>query len=345
MTKPTRIQPGSTVAVASPSSGAAAKFPHLYEAGVRVLESFLELQVVELPHTRADNATLHANPRLRADDLNQAFRDPKIAAIVTSAGGNDSVRVLPHIDTDAVLANPKPIIGLSDSTTFLAYFASLGMVTLYGPSLMVGLAQMPDLPVEFRQHVQEMLFQDTTGYEYEPYPAWSEGYPEWSDPANAGRVQPLRVNSDRWHWLQGNSAVTGRCWGGCIEVLEFLKGTRFWPGRELWSGAVLLFETSEEKPSVNQVKYMLRNYGMQGILGEAGAILFGRPRGYTPQQKAALESMILDVVAGEFGRWDMPIVTNLDFGHTDPQLIFPLGGEIEIDPTAKRIRLVQSALA
>jgi muramoyltetrapeptide carboxypeptidase LdcA involved in peptidoglycan recycling len=345
MTRPRRLSPGTTVGVLSPSSGGPATFPHIYEAGVEVLRSVFGLNVVELPHTRADNKVLYGHPQLRADDMNNAFSDPHIEGIFTSIGGDDSVRILPYVDTNTVLSNPKPIMGLSDSTTFLAYFASLGMTTLYGPSVMVGISQIHQLSPEFRTHLQSILFEDSTGYQYRPYPQWSEGYPDWKDPENTGKVLNQQENTEGWHWLQGDGVVQGPLWGGCVEVLEFLKGTRFWPESPFWDNMVLLLETSEEEPTVNQVKYMLRNYGMQGILQKASALLVGRPRGYSVEQKDRLDATVVRVVKEEFGRSDMPVVSNVDFGHTDPQLVFPLGGQIEIDCAKRTLKLPESALA
>lgn len=96
---------------------------------------------------------------------------------------------------------------------------------------------------------------------------------------------------------------------------------------------------------MSQVKYMVRNYGMQGVLDGAAAMLFGRARGYTAEEKGQLDSVLVRVVSEEFGRRDLPIISNVDFGHTDPQLIFPLGGQLEIDCTCRKIRLSESALA
>ena len=125
-------------------------------------------------------------------------------------------------------------------------------------------------------------------------------------------------------------------------MLEFLKGTRFWPTASHFDGAILFFETSEEKPTVNNVKYMLRNYGSMGVLDRIHGILFGRARSYTEEEKAQLDSVILQVVRDEFGRPDIPIVTNLDFGHTDPQWILPLGVQISVDSDRKLLELVES---
>jgi muramoyltetrapeptide carboxypeptidase len=52
----------------------------------------------------------------RVNDLNDAYRDPAVRAIVTTRGGAGAYRIADRIDFDAVLADPKPLIGFSDIT-------------------------------------------------------------------------------------------------------------------------------------------------------------------------------------------------------------------------------------
>ena len=111
MIKPKRLKTGSTVAIVSPSSGAAARAPHVLERGLNELRS-LGLQIREMPNTRADSETLYHNPRIRAEDINAAFADPEIDAVFASIGGDDSVRILPYLDIDLIMAHPKPIMGI-----------------------------------------------------------------------------------------------------------------------------------------------------------------------------------------------------------------------------------------
>lgn len=126
-----------------------------------------------------------------------------------------------------------------------------------------------------------------------------------------------------------------------MEVLELMKGTDFWPDKEFWRGKILFFETSELKPSVDQVRHMLRNYGVQGVFERISAMIFGRARDYSPTEKAALDDIIRDVVSREFGMASLPIVTGMDFGHTDPQMILPLGVSAELDSDGRVFRLVE----
>ncbi|MDC3957431.1 LD-carboxypeptidase [Polyangium jinanense] len=343
--RPRHLRPGDTVAVVSPSWGGPALFPHVFERGLAVLREDFGLRVREMPTARMTPAALQADPRARAADLHHAFADPEIAAIIASIGGEDSVRVLPYLDRELIRTNPKILMGFSDTTTLLTFANQLGLVTFHGPSVMAGFAQLRALPPACAAHLREMLFSAAPTYTYRPYGAYIEGYLAWNDPANTGLVEPLRDDPGGFRRLQGTSPAMGRLFGGCIEVLELMKGTSFWPEPAFWTGRILLFETSEEVPPPARVGYFLRNYGMQGIFDRVAGIVFGRARGYTPEQKRELEERIVSIVAGEFGRTDIPIVTNVDFGHTDPQLVMPLGVLAELDPAGPSLRLVEPACA
>ncbi len=341
--KPPRLKPGDTVAVLSPSGAAPHRFPRVYERGLRTLEERLGLQVKEYPTARADAETLAKHPEARAQDVNRAFADDGVQGIVASIGGDDSLRILPHLDPAAIRAHPKVLMGYSDTTTLLTWCNQLGLVTFHGPSVMAGFSQLDALPPRFRDHICEVLFEPRSRLEYRPYGRYSDGYPDWRSKENVGRVKPFREDGG-WHWLQGEGVVRGPLYGGNIEVLEWLKGTRFWPELEFWDGKVLFLETSEEVPSPLAVRRWLRNYALQGILDRIKALLFGRARGYSDEQKRELDEVLVSVIAGELGRPDLPIASNLDFGHTDPQLILPLGVEAEVDCAGKAFRLVEPAV-
>lgn len=333
-----KLEEGDTIAVVAPSSGAAAMFPHIYGSGIAALKE-LGFKVKEFPAAKKDNDFLYHNPEFRAKDINAAFADKEVKAVVTTIGGDDSVRILPFLDAEIMRRNPKPILGYSDATTLHAYANQLGLVTLYSPSILAGLSQWRSLGKEFQDHIRTLLLGNPPAYEYMPYSFYSDGYPDWGDKSTVGQVKEKHEN-EGWKWLQGSSKVEGELFGGCIEVLEFMKGTEFWPSPEFWDGKILFLETSEEKPLPQQVKYMLRNYGSQGILNRIGALLIGRPRDYSEEEKGELEENVLDVVKTEFSS-GIPVVMNMDFGHTDPQWILPLGIKAELDCDKKTFRLVE----
>jgi len=108
--KPPRLRAGDTVAVVSTSWGGPSVFPHVFDRGVDVLRRAFGLEVRELPSARMAPADLGASPRLRADDLNAAFADPEVRAIVSSIGGVDSVRILEHLNPALAVSDPKILV-------------------------------------------------------------------------------------------------------------------------------------------------------------------------------------------------------------------------------------------
>ncbi|MBX2840068.1 MAG: LD-carboxypeptidase [Gammaproteobacteria bacterium] len=53
----------------------------------------------------------------RLKDLNEAFRDPLVRAIITTRGGAGAYKIADDIDFKAVRADPKPLVGFSDITS------------------------------------------------------------------------------------------------------------------------------------------------------------------------------------------------------------------------------------
>lgn len=340
--KPMRLSPGDTVAVLSPSWGGASIYPGVFDLGLANMRDLLGVEVREYPTTRMPTAGLYADPRRRAEDVNAAFADPQVKAIISATGGDDSVRLLPYLDVGTIRANPKILMGFSDTTILLAYANQRGLVTFNGPSIMAGFAQLKTLPPSFGQHVRQMLMEPASEYAYTSYPERVTEFQGWGAPNYTGEVTSA-LNAG-WRWLQGGSVVQGTLFGGCIEVLEFIKGTRWWPPTDFWQGKILFLETSEEKPTPDQVKYMLRNYGMQEILDQIAGLLFARPQHYTMEERETLFQTITSVVADEFGRPDLPIVAEMDFGHEAPQSIMPLGVMAEIDCARQTFRLVEACI-
>lgn len=335
-----RLRRGDRVAVVAPSSGLAKEFPGVYRRGLQALRS-LELEPVEFPTAAMSREELYASPRRRARDLHDALRHDDIRGIISVIGGYESIRLFDHLRASVFAEHPCFIMGGSDATTYLLFARRAGVMSFYGPSVMAGLSQVDDLPEEYRRHLEEFLFGTWRRYEYAAYPAYTHGYTGWSGDSPGGIQQPNPAG-EGWTILQGEGTVEGHLWGGCIEVVEFLKGTRYWPPLRFFNDAVLFFETSEEKPPPERVGYMLRNYGVAGILARASALLMGRPKDYGAAEVEKLHKTLTAVIAGEFGRSDMPIITNVDIGHTDPKLIIPIGGRVRVDATLKRITLTES---
>lgn len=244
-------------------------------------------------------------------------------------------------DKDIIKNNPKIFMGYSDTTTINSFINQLGIVTFNGPAVMAGFSQMQNFP-EYKKNIKDILFDSKSSYEYKPYKEWSMKYLDWSKKENVGLIQKIEKNAG-WNWIQGEGIAAGELFGGCIEILQMLNGTDYWPKINFWKDKILFIETSEDKPSPDYVKYALRNYGIQGIFDKIKAILVGRARDYSEEENKKLEKNIIEVVAKEFNHPEMPIITNMDFGHTDPQFILPLGVKAEISCINKTFKLIESA--
>lgn len=125
--------------------------------------------------------------------------------------------------------------------------------------------------------------------------------------------------------------------GGCLESLEHLRGTRFWPE---WQDAILFFETSESAPPPERVDSLLMDYENMGVLQRLNGLLVGRPMRYTEEEKQQLREVVLERTRG----YTFPIVTDMDFGHTAPQFTVPIGCRVRIDAENQRFEVIDAAV-
>ena len=173
---------------------------------------------------------------------------------------------------------------------------------------------------------------------------WTVERLEWGEPANQNQKRALTPCTD-WKYLQGKGVHQGHLLGGCIEVFDWLRGTELWPDLEHWQNAILFLETSEEAPPPATVKYSIRALAAIGVLERLAGILFGRPGGEIPvEQFAEYDQAILQVIREEEGLEHLPIITNMDFGHTDPMFVLPYGLTAEVDCEEKRLSILENAV-
>ena len=345
MIKPRKLQPGDTVAAISLSWGGPGTFPHRYEAGKRQLQDEFGLKVVETAHVLRAAEWLYKNPKARAEDLMNAFADPSIKGIISTIGGNDSIRILPYLDLGVLRSNPKIFLGYSDTTiTHLACYKA-DLVSFFGPAIMAGFAENSGLFPYMVDSVRRSLFSSTPIGEIKPNTdGWTVEMLDWGNPENQSHKRSLNPSAG-WKYLQGKGVRQGHLIGGCLEVLEFLRGTDFWPELSAWQGAILFLETSEDAPSPSVLKYALRSYAAIGILNKLSGILFARPGGDIPLDRfKEYDEVLYQVVTEEEGLSTLPIITHMDFGHTDPMFVLPYGVQAEINCETQQFRILENAV-
>lgn len=340
MLKPKAVRPGDTVAAISLSWGGASQFPEVVAQSKRNLTELLGVEVVETPHALRSADWLYQHPEARAADLHWALENPEVAGIVSFIGGDESVRTLEYVDLGLIRRHPKALIGFSDTTCAQVAFLNAGVASFYGPAMMAGVADFG-----WAGYAAASLKRALTGWTgaFEPAPEWTEDISDWAAADfDAATRTAKQMRPGGWSW-SGTGRGEGRLVGGCIEVLEMLKGTAYWPATQLWDDAVLMLETSEDVPSPAQVEYWLRNYATSGILGRVAALVVARPRGYSATQREQLAEAITKVLR-EIGREQLPTVLDVDCGHTTPMMTLPLGCRVAVDADRRRFELLEPAV-
>lgn len=339
MLAPKTINPGDKVALLSPAWAAPAYFPQIHVQAVERLERLLDVEVVEYPTTRKMNASVAE----RAADVNAAFADPEIRAILTTVGGDDLIRVVPHLDPALPQADPKPFFGYSDNTNILNWLWANGVSAYHGGATQVHFGPGSLVDAEHLFTLRAALFGQ--GDTVIPIPADSQDFGfDWSSPKALTEDSP-RGPALPVEFLGSDDAVTGPTWGGCLEVLDQLAMADRLPSAAELEGAILLFETSELIPPADTVGRWIRAFGERGYLDAAAGLIFARPvvdDRDAPAPPPVLQSRhdaYTEYALSNLSlyRQDMPVCLNLPFGHTRPQVVLPYGGHITIDPVAEQV--------
>ena len=234
LTLPPALSPGDRVAVVAP---AGACNPQDLVPGLEALRAFGLAPV--LADTLYDRRRyLAGGDRQRAADLMQAFADPAVAGIVCARGGYGAMRILAHLDFDAIARNPKRLIGFSDISALLwALNSRAGLVCFHGPTV-------ASLAYADRETV--------AGLE-----AMMAAAPAMTLSLAGGRVL-----------VQGEAA--GRLCGGNLTTLCHLAGTIFAPR---FDGGIVVLEDRAEAPY--RIDRMLTQLRLAGVLDGARAVVLG----------------------------------------------------------------------
>lgn len=330
------LKAGDVVGIVSPSWGGAGLFPHQVQRGVEQLER-MGFKVRLGRHALNCHGFVSDSPENRVADIHDFFADPNVRLIMAAIGGDHSCHLLPLLDFDLIRRNAKAFVGYSDNTVLnIAFWTQAGLVTFNGPCLLTDLGEFPAM-LNYSRHwfLRALCSAEPVG-RLSPSPEWTEEQADWEHPSESARERVLR-SSRGWTFLKPGAAK-GVLVGGCLESLQHLRGTRFWPK---WRDAVFFFETSEEAPSPQTVDGILADYDNMGVFSEISAMLVGRPMRYDDSQKQALRDALLQRTA----KYSFPIVTDMDFGHTAPQLTLPIGCHARINSDTQVVEIIESGTA
>ncbi|WP_328478185.1 LD-carboxypeptidase [Streptomyces sp. NBC_00377] len=309
LVRPSRLAPGARVAVVAPSGPVAEE---RVQAGVDLLRGW-DLDPVIAPHVLDRHERL---PHLagtdadRAADLQRAWCDPGVDAVLCARGGYGAQRVVDLLDWDAMrAAGPKVFVGFSDATTLHEAFAvRLGLVTLYGP-VAAGIDFIKNARAQ--EHLRATLFA-----------------PETVRTIGSARSGPST----------GTALVPGRARGvtsgGCLTLLATGYGTPH--TRAGARGGLLLIEDVGERPYAvdRALTQLLRSGWLDGVAG----VVLGSWHGCGPYEE------LRPVLADRLGGLGVPVVEEFGFGHCEGALTVPLGVPATLDADEGTLTLDTPAL-
>jgi muramoyltetrapeptide carboxypeptidase len=279
------------------------------QAGLDVLRGW-DLDPMVAPHVLGRHREfdyLAGTDAQRAADLQNAWCDPAVAAVLCARGGYGAQRMVDLLDWDAMrAAGPKVFAGFSDITVLHQAFAGrLGLVTLYGPAA-AGVDFLKNARAQ--EHLRATLF----------------------DPESVRTVTAVPPG--------GTALVPGRArgvtLGGCLSLLASDLGTpHALPGAR---GGLLLIEDVGESPYRidRYLTQLLRAGWLDGVAG----IVLGSWAACGPYEE------LRAVLADRLGGLGVPVVEEFGFGHGEGALTMPLGVPAELDAITGTLTFDAAAL-
>lgn len=342
MIKPEGLKRGDKIAAVSLSWGGAGDqdLKYRYEIGKKRIEKLFGLDVVEMPNSLKGSEYLYNHPEARAEDMINAFKDKDIKAIFSNIGGDDTLRLLPYIDFNVIKNNPKIFMEYSDTTVnhFMCYKA--GLRSYYGPSILGEFAENVEMHNYTVKWIRKVLFSNEIIGEINESKYWTSELLPWENREKSKIKRKLNKEIRGYELLQGSDKVKGELIGGCIEVMDWLRGTILWPDLKEWENKILFLETSEDKPSPDYIRWYLRVLNALGIFERINGLIIAKPHDEKYYEEYKKE--YLKVIREEAKRDDLPILYNMNFGHTAPMFILPYGAEAEINCNNKKFIINES---
>ncbi len=309
---PPKLHPGSSVRVVAPSRSLEIIGSEVRaEADRKLIGLGLHVSFGEHVGVCDDFGSSPVENRLA--DLHAAFADPGVDGIVTAIGGFNSNQLLTGIDYEHVAAHPKVLCGFSDITALSnALYARTGLVSYSGPHYSsFGMKRHFDYTeAGFRGCVMEeepiMLA---------PSPAWSDDL--WYTDQDARRLEP----SSGW-WVLQEGEADGTIVGGNLCTFNLLQGTPFMPSLD--ASIVFVEDDDQVKPwdFDRDLASLLQQPGFAGVR----ALVIGRFQKGTGMTR----QLLTQVVTTKPELVGLPVIANVDFGHTTPVFTFPVGGTVEV---------------
>lgn len=259
----------------------------------------------------------------RIHDLHDAFLDPKVKAILTVIGGFNSNQLLDAIDWDIIRSNPKIFCGYSDITALSnALFAKTGLMTYVGPHYSTfGQKHLSDYTVDY---VKKCLFDDDT-FTVLASKAWTDD--RWYKDQNN-----RQLIENAGHWILQPGQAKGVIIGDNLSTYNLLQGTSYEPSVD---DDVIAFFEDDASVDLATFDRDLESFLQTKLAERLKGLVIGRFQVASNVAFADLQALAHDKPRLQ----NIPIIANVDFGHTDPMVAFPIGGTARVNATESVLTL------
>ncbi|WP_220493129.1 MULTISPECIES: S66 peptidase family protein [Pseudoalteromonas] len=260
----------------------------------------------------------------RIEDLHEAFLDKKVKAIFTVIGGDNVNQLLKYIDYNIVKRNPKIICGYSDTTALSnALFHKTGLVTYSGPAYStLGMLKGIDFSINY---IKKCLFSS------DPYEVINSE--QWSDDAWYLDQEKRNFYKDNGIEVLNHGEAEGKIVGGNLCTLNLLQGTEFMPDL---TNAVLFLE-DDELTSPSNFDRDLQSLIHQKNFDSVKGIVIGKFQ----LKSEVSETLLKKIIQSKQELASIPVLYNLNFGHTTPHICFPIGGFVKIDTKSRKQIIIE----
>ncbi|EOI01829.1 hypothetical protein UAY_01237 [Enterococcus moraviensis ATCC BAA-383] len=314
--KAPRLQAGDEIRVIAPSTS----FLSLTDSGIKLAEQRLTdlgFKITFSEHTNEVDVIGSSSIMSRVKDLHEAFSDDNVKGILTAIGGFNSNELLPYLDFELIKRHPKIFCGYSDITALCnAITTKTKLLTYVGPHF--SSFQMDELQHYQTEHFLHAVM-DEKSFSVSASDSWSQD--EWYLP-NPKRT--LLAND--WKVYSHSTPVTGTCYGGNLGTFQLLFGTRFLPNLER---SILFVENAEEDDYHDFARGLA---ALLQVVRHPQALLIGR----FPKETKMTEERLLAILSKYPLLREIPVIYDMNFGHTQPIFTIPIGDQATVD-TSKKI--------
>ena len=336
--KPKRLAKGDTIATVSPCNGWAGDMETrwVYDLGISRLRE-IGLQVVAAPNSMRGSDYLSKNPKARAEDITWAFENDAVDAVIANVCGNDSIKVIPYIDTKAILGHPKIFIGYSDVMNIHLLCYRCGLSSFYGSNLFHPIADQSGWHRYSKKWFLKTLFDTQAIGQIEPSPDWTFEPLDYLHAETKRKYYP----NDGYALIQGTGTVTGRLIGGHTGIME-LEGSSIALKPEDYDGAILFVEDIPEFFDETAVSIFFHYLGENGILQKLNGIIIGKANENGSFSRRS--QRIREITSGTYS-CAIPVLYGLNFGHSSPGFVLPYGALAEINCEEKTFAILESGVS